>query len=50
MDDGLSFELFPKSLLETECLVKESGGECGGGTKDEGSTGKEPSSPGKYWL
>lgn len=45
---GPGFVLLFGSLLETDCLVKESGGECGGGTKDEGSRRKEPSKPGKY--
>lgn len=37
--------------LDSECLVKDSGGECGGGTKDwEGSSRNEGSKPGKFWL
>lgn len=50
MNAESGFVLLFKSLLETECLEKESGGECGGGTKDEGSGWKEGSRPGKYWL
>lgn len=49
IEAGSNRALLFTSLLETECLVKESGGECGGGTKDEeGSRRSEGSKPGKY--
>ena len=49
IDDGSSLVFVCGSLLETEVLVKESGGECGGGTNDEEPSSRtEASKPGKY--
>lgn len=50
IDVGPGLVLLCTSLLDTDCFVNESGGECGGIKDEEGSRRKEGSNPGQYWL